>query len=78
MSPEDYAFLVDQHHDYIKTGMTTPSMRTRSTKHPALDSCAIQEKRFTLDQSQIIKCNLDEASLESGFGSGGSALLDRL
>ena len=74
MSPEDYAFLVDQHHDYIKTGMTTPSMRTRSTKHPALDGCAIQEKRFTLDQSQIIKCNLNEASLESG----GTALLDRL
>ena len=38
------------------------------------DSCAIQEKRFTLDQSQIIKCNLNEASLESG----GTALLDRL
>ncbi len=58
MSPEDYASLVRQHHEYIKTGTVTPCMRPRASNHPSVGYR--DERRFTLDQSQIIKCNVSE------------------
>ena len=57
MSPEDYACLVRQQHEYIKTGTMTPCMRPKASNHPSDSVGQRDERRFTLDQSQIIKCN---------------------
>ena len=75
MSSEDYATLVRQHHEYIKTGTMTPCMRTKASNQHSVETVdhKSDERRFTLDQSEIIKCH-DQTVLNDN----DTFLLDRL
>lgn len=74
MSAEDYASLVRKHHEYIKTGTMTPCMRTKASNQASMGHNNDQ-RRFTLDQSQIIKCN---DSNNAHLSLSDSVFLDRL
>ena len=74
MSAEDYASLVRKHHEYIKTGTMTPCMRTKAS-HQASMGHNNDQRRFTLDQTQIIKCN-DSTSTHMSLSD--SVYLDKL
>ena len=70
---EEYSDLIQQHHDFIKTGDRSRSnifsrRNSKKTGDP--------ERRFTLDQSQIIKCNLEDKHNISGYQD--SAFLDKM
>ena len=76
MSAEDYASLVRKHHEYIKTGTMTPCMRTKASNQASMGhNKNNDQRRFTLDQSQIIKCN---DSTSTHLSLSDSVYLDRL
>ena len=86
LTMEEYSDLIQQHHDFIKTGDISRSRSNipkqkdyqvyKSYQRINSKKTGDPERRFTLDQSQIIKCNLEDKHNISGYQD--SAFLDKM
>ena len=81
LTKEEYSDLVQQHYDFIKTGDIT---RIRSNIFSRRNSkkTGDQERKFSFDQSQIIKCNEDKHDIsvyqDSAFNLDPTSRLSRV
>ena len=63
LTMEEYSDLIQQHHDFIKTGDRS---RSNIFSRRNSEKTGDPERKFSFDQSQIIKCNEDNQNI-SGY-----------